>query len=150
MLQDALLAYAHYFSIIATAALLVAEAALCRPTLNRDTVKRLGQVDLLYLGAAIFALTTGLLRVFFGIKGSAFYLHNPVFYVKIGLFILVALISIAPTLQFIRWARAIAPSPDNTISLQEITKASRFIYVELGILALLPLCGALMARGFGY
>lgn len=150
MLLDALLAYAHFFSIIATVGMLMVEVILCRPGLNGATVKLLGRMDLVYFGAAILALATGLLRVFFGLKGSAFYLENPVFYIKVGLFVVVALISIIPTIRFIRWARQTSKEPDRPITDQEVGQTARFLYVELGLLALVPLLGSLMARGFGY
>jgi putative membrane protein len=150
MLRDAILAYGHFFAIIATAATLAVEAVLCRPGFNRATANLLGRIDLFYFGAAILALATGFLRLFFGVKGSAFYLQNPVFYAKVGLFVVIALISISPTLRFIRWGRQAAADPDQPIAHDEVRQAARFIYVELGLLALLPLLATLMARGFGY
>jgi putative membrane protein len=150
MLLDALLAYAHFVAIMSTAATLLIEAALCRPRLDAASARMLGRVDLLYLVAAILALSTGLLRVFWGLKGSAFYLNNPLFYVKLGLFLAVGLISIAPTLRFIRWARQLHATPDQQVSNLEITGTAHIIHLEIGLLALIPLLGSLMARGFGY
>jgi putative membrane protein len=150
MVRDALLAYAHFLSILATAALLVVEVFLCRPVLAAARARLLSRVDLMYFGAAILALATGVLRVFFGLKGAAFYLNNPVFYTKVGLFLVIALISINPTLRFMRWGQEAAARPEQPIANQEVQQAARFIYIELGLLALLPLLGALMARGVGY
>jgi putative membrane protein len=147
MITDALLAYGHFLSMITTVAALAVEAVLCRPRLSRPLAKVLGRVDIVYFVAAILALTTGFLRVFWGLKGSAFYLNNPVFYTKVGLFLLVALLSIPPTIQFIRWGRQAA---DVAIPPVEIARVNRFLYIELALLALIPLLGSLMARGFGY
>lgn len=148
--MDALLAYAHFVAMIATASTVIAEAILCRPGLTWPWVQRLGRVDLLYLVTAALALTTGLLRVFFGIKGSAFYVGNPIFWIKIGLFIAVGLISIIPTLRFIRWTKWLNTNNGTAIAEDEIAGTARIIYVELALLALIPLMGALMARGFGW
>lgn len=147
---DALLAYAHFVAIIATASTVIAEAILCRRGLTLLWAQRLGRVDLLYLVTAALALTTGLLRLFFGIKGSAFYVGNPVFWIKIGLFIAVGLISIIPTLRFIRWTKRLAANNGTVIAEEEITGTARILYVELALLALIPLMGTLMARGFGW
>lgn len=147
---DALLAYAHFVAIIATASTVIAEAILCRPGLTLPWAQRLGRVDLFYLITAAFALTTGVLRLFFGIKGSAFYVGNPVFWIKISLFVAVGLISIIPTLRFIRWTKRLAANNGTVIAEEEITGTARIIYVELALLALIPLMGALMARGFGW
>lgn len=147
---DALLAYTHFISIIATVSTVMAEAVLCRPGLTLPWAQRLGRVDLLYLVMAALALTTGLLRLFFGIKGSAFYFGNPVFWVKISLFIAVGLISIIPTLRFIRWTKRLNANSSTVIEEDEITATARIIYIELALLALIPLMGALMARGLGW
>lgn len=150
MLQDALLAYLHFISIIATIATVGIEAALCRPGLTKYSLKLLGRVDLVYLVAALLAVTTGLLRAFFGIKGWMFYQQNPVFWIKISLFVAVGLISILPTIRFIRWGKHLAADAGAVLSQHEIAGTARFIYIELLLLALIPLCASLMARGFGY
>ena len=150
MLSDALLAYLHFVAIIATGATLTVEAVLCRPGLRWSAARLLGRLDLFYFGAAILALGSGLGRLFFGVKGSDFYLNNPVFYFKIGLFLVVALISIIPTMQFIRWSRQATSHAEEPISHTEVARTSRYILVELGLLAVIPLLATLMARGFGY
>lgn len=147
---DALLAYTHFIAIIATVATVMAEAVLCRPGLTLPWAQRLGRVDLLYLVTAALALTTGLLRLFFGIKGSAFYFGNPVFWVKISLFIAVGLISIIPTLRFMRWTKTLRANHGAVIDERELTGTARIIYGELALLALIPLLAALMARGLGW
>ncbi|MBX3011201.1 MAG: DUF2214 family protein [Caldilineaceae bacterium] len=147
---DALLAYTHFLSIIAVVATVLAEAILCRPGLNLLWVQRLTRVDLLYLVMAMLALTSGLLRLFFGIKGAAFYYNNPVFWVKMALFLAVGLLSIIPTLRFLRWQKQLRANPTESIADGEIAATTRLIYVELFLLALMPLMGVLMARGFGY
>ena len=150
MLLDVLLAYIHFLSMIATVSTLAVEAVLCRPGLTARGARLLSRVDIIYFVAAILVLTSGLLRVFFGLKGAAFYLNNPVFYVKIGLFLVVGLLSIAPTLQFIRWGRATLDAPEQPVAAPEVSRAARMVYIELGLLALIPLMGVLMARGYGH
>lgn len=148
---EVILAYTHFLSIITLVSTVVTEAFLCRPGLTLPWVQRLGRVDLLYLITAVLALSSGLLRMFFGAKGAAFYYNNPLFWVKIGLFIIVGLISIVPTMRFIRWAKRLQVGErNNKIGDQEVTNTAAIIYLELGLLALIPLMGSLMARGFGY
>jgi len=148
---EVILAYSHFISIITLVSTVVAEAFLCRPGLTLPWVQRLGRVDLLYLVAAILALSSGLLRMFFGAKGAAFYYNNPVFWTKIGLFVVVGLISIIPTMRFIRWTKRLQTDESNSkLTDQEVTATAAIIYLELGLLALIPLMGSLMARGFGY
>lgn len=44
---------------------------------------------------------TGLLRIATPLKGAAFYSRNPVFWAKMGLFGLVALLSVLPTMHYL-------------------------------------------------
>ncbi len=147
---DAILAYAHFISIILVVSTVITEAVLCWPGLTTEWAQRLGRIDLLYLVAAILALASGLLRLFFGVKGAAFYVNNPVFWVKMGLFIVAGLISIIPTLRFIRWSKALRNNTITAISNSELASTARIIYLELVLLALIPLMATLMSRGFGY
>jgi len=62
----------------------------------------------------------------------------------------VGLISILPTIRFIRWSKHLAADASAVLSQREIAGTARFIYIELLLLALIPLCASLMARGVGY
>jgi putative membrane protein len=128
---------------------LASEALICNHDLQPASVRLLSRIDLVYLLAALAALATGLLRVFAVGKGSAFYLDNPVFYVKVALFIAVGLISVPPTLQFLRWNRALDTGQDRILTGAQIASVRRYVLLELALLACIPLCAALLARGVG-
>ena len=147
--MEAAIAYLHFVSILSVTAFLVTELYLCNRDVQPPQVKTLAQVDLFYMLAAIAALTTGLLRLFAVGKGAGFYLHNPVFYIKIALFAAVGLISILPTRQFMQWNRAIKAGADRILRDDDIVTARRYIALELALLALIPLTAVLMARGIG-
>jgi putative membrane protein len=149
MWLDALLAYLHYLSIIGMGAHLALEFALLRRELRGDSVARLARVDLSYFAAAIAALVTGLLRVFYGAKGPAFYTANPVLYAKVGLFLIVGLLSIAPTLTFIRWAREARHNPGYVPAPAVLARTQRLVGAELLLFSLLPLLAVMLARGIG-
>jgi putative membrane protein len=90
------------------------------------------------------------LRVFFFEKGSAYYFSNTWFLLKLGLFVAAALISIYPTVQFIRWGseleQGIAPGLDGAA----VKRLKRAIHWELVLIAAILLCASLMAKGFGF
>jgi putative membrane protein len=148
MLDEAIAAYAHYLSIIATVALLMAEAALYAQRLSAEILMRLRWLDRAYGMAAIAIIVTGLLRFFFFAKGPAFYVGNPVFWVKIGLFVLVALLSVPPTVHFVKLGRSSA-GRDAIIGAVTYRRMRGFINAELAVVALIPLAATLMARGIG-
>ena len=66
-------------------------------------IRRIQRVDLAYGISAGLLLLVGLLRVFFFEKGVNFYMNNPFFWVKMIAFLLVGLLSIDPTIRYIRW-----------------------------------------------
>ena len=149
MTLESLLAYAHLLAIFTMVVFLASEAALCRVEwLNAAVVERLGKVDMVYGIAAGMVLVTGLARVFLGSKGAAWYAHNPLLYLKLAMFLVIGLISIKPTLMFVRWRRALRASgtlPDAA----EIKKARRLVMVQAHIFPLIPLAAVFLARGFG-
>jgi putative membrane protein len=99
--------------------------------------------------AALAVLITGLLRVFYGAKGYAFYVHNPVFHVKVGLFILVGLMSIVPTINILRWKKQGKTLPNFVPTPAEIAKTRRWVMIESHLIIFIPLAAVLMARGIG-
>ncbi|MNX80380.1 DUF2214 family protein [Achromobacter deleyi] len=149
MLADALYAWFHYLAIFVLVVVLTAEAVLLRPDLTASGVKRLIVYDRLYGVSAIVVLVTGVLRLTQGIKGAAFYMSNPWFHAKIGLFVLIAVCSIPPTLAFLRWARQSRQQPGFVPTLPEIKRARRWVMIASHLFIFLPLFAVLMARGMG-
>ena len=149
MTVEALLAYAHLLAILTMVVFLASEAALCRVEwLNAAVVERLAKVDLVYGIAAVAVLATGVARVFWGAKGLSFYGSNWLLHTKFALFVIIALISIKPTITFIRWRRALRATgqlPDEAA----IQRTRRLIMVQAHILPLIPLAAVFLARGFG-
>jgi putative membrane protein len=146
--MEPLLAYLHYMSIIVLGAFLTAELIVCRPGLRPEQVRLLPRLDMVFFAAAMIALATGLLRLFFYAKGVGFYLPNPAFHAKMALFVAIAVISIVPTMRFLRWRRTLeagGAAPDAAA----VVRVRRLIHVELALLALIPLMAVLMARGIG-
>ncbi len=148
-MTEVLVVYLHFAAMILIAVFLAIEFLICVPGLARERVKLLARVDLLYLIAAVLALATGAARlVWFG-KGAGFYLHNPVFYIKLALFAAVGLISVPPTMQYLRWLRMLKTGAGAVAADFEVLRARRYVLAELVLFAFIPLLAVLMARGFG-
>jgi len=149
MLTDALLAWLHYQAIFVLVVLLTAEAVLLRPGMPPAAIPRLARYDRLYAASAIAVLVTGALRLTLGAKGPAFYLANPWFHAKIGLFVVIALCSVPPTVRILRWRRQLRQDSAFAPTLDDIRRTRRWIMIEAHLFVLLPLFAALMARGMG-
>jgi putative membrane protein len=147
MLLEALLEYFHIAAILAVAVFLASEAALCRPEwINPAAVRRLGRVDFLYMLSAMALLASGLARTWWGVKGTAWYWHQPLLHLKLGLFVAIGLLSIKPTMLFTRWRRQL--DADGSLPLEaDVRTARRWVMVEAHLLALVPLAGTLLAKG---
>jgi putative membrane protein len=149
MWTDAWLAYFHFLALIGTVSLLVTQAVVCRPGIGGEALLRLQRVDMAYAMFAGLALASGVLRLLWGSKGSSFYLSNPVFHAKLGLFVLVGLLSIAPTVKFIAWSKAARQDAGHVPPAAAVRSVRRFMLAELAAVAAIPLMATLMARGIG-
>lgn len=149
MTLEALLAYAHLLAILTMVVFVSSEAALCRAEwMNARVVERLGKVDMIYGIAAAAVLLTGLARIGWGIKGSAWYWSNGLLHLKLALFVAVALMSIKPTLTFRRWIRQLKADgalPDEA----QVKTARKWVMIQAHLIALVPLAAVFLARGFG-
>jgi putative membrane protein len=144
MPPDALLAYAHHLAVFGVGAILAAEIALLSGALPPDRLRALAAWDGAYGAFSVLALIAGFSRAIWGAKGWSFYAANPVFWIKIGLFVAIGLLSIVPTLRYLRWRRAGTPVDDT-----ERRAMRTFAIAQAALFALLPLAAALMARGWG-
>ena len=149
MTTEALLAYAHFLAILTMVVFLASEAALCRGEwLNAAVVERLAKVDMIYGISSIAVLLTGVARTYWGMKGTGWYWTQPLLHAKITLFIVVAVMSIVPTLRFMRWRRNLRATGALPTEL-EIKKTRRLIMIEAHLVALIPLLAVFLARGVG-
>lgn len=149
MTLEAILAYLHLLAILTMVVFISSEAALCRVQwLNAAVVERLARVDLVYGIAAIMVLATGVARTVWGVKGTSWYWTNPLLHVKLTLFIIVGVISIFPTLAYVRWRKALRATGALPAEA-DIRKTRKLVMVQAHLIALIPLVAVFLARGFG-
>jgi putative membrane protein len=146
---DLVLAGLHHLGILAVFGVLMAEWAVLHLQPSLRGVELIARVDLGYGVFAGLVLAAGIARVAWGVKGASFYLGNPVFWMKLGLFAVIALISVRPTLNYLRWRR-VARSGGGLPSLAEFARTRGWVLLQLGLFAALPILAAMMARGIGY
>lgn len=95
---------------------------------------------------ALMLLVTGGVRAFGGYeKGTDYYLHQPLFHLKMTLFVLILLLEVAPMVTLIKWRVSLARGA--AIDTARATLFARISHVE-GLLVLLMVIAATgMARG---
>lgn len=148
MTLEAVLASAHLVAILALVTFMSSQAALCRIEWMSDAVvERLVRLDVIYQITVVTLLVSGLARIFWGIKGASWYLTQPMLHAKLTLFVVMLLLSIAPTLAFRRWRRAVRSS-GSLPAAAEVRKTRRLIMVQSHILPVVAVIAVFWARGW--
>jgi putative membrane protein len=146
MTIEIFLRYIHFISIFVIVSSLVAEHLLLKKDLNRAEIGRLANIDMVYGIAAVTLVAVGLTLWFGGYgKPSVYYTKNWVFHTKITCFIVVGLLSIYPTVFFIKNRKG-----DATQSVQIPNIIFWMLRIELLLLFIMPLLAGLMAHGVGF
>ncbi|MHA6299538.1 DUF2214 family protein [Devosia sp. CAU 1758] len=146
---DLVLASAHHLAVFTFVALFAAKFSLLRPGLSGKLVTQLAKLDAAYGGVAGLVIVVGILRVVFGATGYEYYLGNHAFWGKMAAFLVMGLLTIPPTMAFRRWAKAGEGQADYAPPASEIATNRRFLHLQAGILLLIPIFAAAMARGYG-
>ncbi|MGH7187168.1 MAG: DUF2214 family protein [Pseudomonadota bacterium] len=117
--------------------------------LDRGGLRRVFLADTYWGVAAVLWIVTGLIRAFGGFeKGTAYYLHNTAFLVKMALFLVILVLEVRPMITLIRWRTRVGQGEIPT-SLPAARAMARISYLEAGLVVLIVLAATAMARGLG-
>ena len=145
MSLEIVLRYLHFISIFAIAGVLISENLLLKNTMTRDELSRLARIDAVYGLAALTLLGAGLTLWLGSIsKPAEFYTNNWIFLTKISLFIAIGLLSIYPTVFFIKNRKG---QPTDIVKIP--TSISWMLRLEIFLLFIIPLLAGIMAKGIG-
>ena len=147
MVIRAIFAFLHFAAVFGIVATLFLEWQTISRTPTLAEAKRIQVCDRWYGLCAMAVLVIGFLRVFYFEKGQAFYFASPFFHAKLTLFILIGLLSIYPTVRFIKWRVPIAQGLSPMLDEKEYTWIVMALRAELVLLLGMALCASLMARG---
>ena len=138
----------HLFAFTLTAAL-VYEFVAFRKGMTIEEARRIQRMDMAYGISAGLLLVVGLLRVFIFEKGVNFYIHSPFFWVKMSAFVIVALLSIDPTIRYVRWNKTLSQNIAPLIGDEEYKRTRLIMWLELAGIIIILLAAPMMARGVG-
>jgi putative membrane protein len=148
MLVDALLAWLHFLCIFTLVGALAAELVLYRREMRLTRLSQLQRIDAFYGISAGLVVLSGVLRVTLGLKGAAFYMHNPVFWTKMGFFLVVALLSIPPTIHYLRLKGTADASGTVTVPAQAYRNMWTLLVAESLVLACIPFFATMLTHGY--
>ena len=127
-------------------AVLTRGAALRTLAAGAGDIRRVLLADNFWGTSALILLVTGAMRAFGGYeKGTDYYLHQPLFHLKMTLFVLILLIELAPMITLIKWR--IASARGTAIDRGRAKLYARFSHVEALLLVLMVVAATGMARG---
>jgi putative membrane protein len=142
-----LFAFLHHVAAFTLVSALAVEFVLIRSELTHATARRLVATDAVFGVSAGILLAVGLARVFFFEKGADYYFSSHAFLTKFGLFVIVGLLSIVPTLEFLSWRKAVKQGQAPIVNEGKVRSVRTIIHVELAAVVVILLCAAIMARG---
>jgi putative membrane protein len=145
--MSTLFAFLHHLAAFTLVSAVAIEFVLIRQELTLSSARRLQVTDLVLGIAAGALLVIGLFRVFFFEKGASYYFHSHAFLTKLSLFIIIGLLSIIPTMEFLSWRGALQTGQVPVIEARKKRLVTGVIHGELLAIVIILLCAAIMARG---
>ena len=135
--------YLHFIAIAVLAGAILIENMAISRNISGEDARNLAKVNTAYGLSAVLVFLFGLTLWLWVGKPGEFYTGNTLFHLKLGIFALVALLSIYPTMFFIRHRNSSAQSLSVPAPVIWILRA------EIVLLLILPVLAALIARGVG-
>ena len=148
--MSSFLAFLHHVAAFALVAALAIEFVLIKGELGAGTARKLLAADAVFGLSSGVVLIVGLLRVFYFEKGASYYFHSAPFLVKVSLFVIVGLMSIYPTVEFLSWRKVLRDGQVPVVAERKMRAIRSILHWELVLIVLLVLNAALMARGIGF
>jgi putative membrane protein len=142
-----LFAFLHHLAAFTLVGALAVEFVLIKQELSVATARKLAITDAVLGAAAGVLLVAGLARVFYFEKGAAYYFASHAFLTKFSLFVVVALLSIVPTIEFLSWRKAVRQGQMPAVAAGRLKRLRMIIHMELAAIVLILLCAAIMAKG---
>jgi len=149
MVISAVFAFFHFLAVFGIFATVFLEWQTMSRTPTYADARRIQICDKWFGILAGVVLVVGFLRVFYFEKGRAFYTANPFFHAKLTLFVIIGLLSIYPTIRFIKWRAQTSQGLAPAVSAEEYKRIMFVLRAELVLLLGMALCASLMARAVG-
>ena len=139
-------AWIHYVSIMLMMATLLGEHLALKPDLTAGEARAIQRLDGIYGLSAALLLLTGVMRMFLE-KGTTYYLHNGAFHALLSVFVIAALLSIYPTVVFLRWRADSRAGRGQGLAPRQFKQLQMILRTEMALVLLAPLFATWMAHG---
>jgi putative membrane protein len=142
-----LLAATHLLALGIGLGAVWARGRALRGIVDGAALRRAFAADAWWGVAAVLWLATGLTRLLAGTdKSTSYYLRNPLFHVKMGLFLVVLALEIWPMITLIRWRRAMGRN--QTAAFGAAHRIARISTIEAFLIVVIVFVAVALARGY--
>ena len=142
-----LLAATHLLALGIGLGAVWARSRALRGIIDNAALRRAFAADAWWGVAAVLWLATGLTRLFAATEKSVdYYMRNPLFHVKMGLFLLVLALEIWPMITLIRWRRALGRN--QSAAYGAARRIARISTIEAFLIVIIVFVAAALARGY--
>jgi putative membrane protein len=148
MTVNIIVALLHHIAAFTLVSTLLAELVLVRQPLTVSSAKSLRFIDSIYGLSAMLIIVLGVLRVMYFEKGQDYYLHSHAFMLKMTAFIVVGLLSIYPTVVFLRWGKAVKQNQLPVFPDAQANTIQTILKLELAGVIFILAGAVLMAKGY--
>lgn len=143
-----LLAALHLLALGIGLGAVVARGLALRSRLDGPALRWVFVADNAWGVAALLWITTGVWRALGGVeKGTAYYFQNHAFLTKMALLAVVIVLELRPMLTLIRWRRRSARG--EMLDTAAAPLVARISFAQAGLIVLMVILAAAMARGYG-
>jgi putative membrane protein len=142
-----LLAATHLLALGIGLGAVWARSRALRGIVDGAAIRRAFAADTWWGISAVLWLATGLTRLLAGTEKSVeFYVRNPLFHLKMGLFLLVIVLEIWPMITLIRWRRAMGRN--QTATFGSARRIARISTIQALIIVIIVFVAVALARGY--
>jgi putative membrane protein len=130
----------------------IARGTALREAPSNAALRRAFRSDSTWGIAALLWIITGVWRLLDGIeKPMSFYLTNPIFHAKIGLFLVILLLELWPMVTLIRWRRTFSAgeSAERLMTSGAGRRIATISHIEALVVVVMVFVAVALARGLG-
>ena len=130
----------------------IARGTALREAPSNAALRRAFRSDATWGFAALLWIVTGVWRLLEGFeKPTGYYLANPVFHAKMGLFLLIVLLELWPMLTLMRWRRTFSAgeSAERLMTSGPGRRIATISHIEALLVVAMVFVAVALARGFG-
>ena len=146
------LAAVHLIALGLGLGAVIARGTALRESPSNAALRRAFRSDSIWGFAALLWISTGVWRLVAGLeKPPAFYMTNPFFHAKMGLFLLILLLEIWPMVTLMRWRRTFSAgeSAERLMTRGSGRKIATISHFEALLVVAMVFVAVALARGYG-